>query len=314
MTSVKLTQLVLLTALIAIVGCGSGGGTEPPGTGNVIPPPNPDGVLLGGNPGDIAVTRTSLLPPSPADASDILDDLLLTRLEAAINPSSTVGEVNDLMTRHDVRIVAMMRNDPFVTLKIPRVNDESEAKALADSMTASGVFSFSMPAIQPSTGLVPEGKLTGGPDRVLPPSGDNRVDHLKAIHMPAAWNAMKLAQSNNKKITVLVPDTYYWFEGNDEIDVLEFPSTVGGDASEDPRNGWYPGNHGFHVAGILASNFDGTKPTGTSPDPTHLLKLLALPGGGFSWNDRFIDTILHFPTTGNFVISTSLGYANDKQV
>ena len=96
-----------------------------------------------------------------------------------------------------------------------------------------------------------------------------------------------------------------------EISAQTFPatSTLAGRA----ETGLHPsgrvlGNHGFHVSGILGADYDNDSPTGTSPDPAHLLDIRSIPVGGLSWPRMLSEIARHFPASGQFILNTSLGY------
>jgi len=302
-----LTASLALSALL-LASC-SDDSTSPAGPGDGgggDPQPNPDGVFLEGDDEDTAFDATRVLPPSPVEEADILDRLLLTRLTAILNPDATVEEVNAALRDNDVRIVTMDRINVLMTLKIPRVSSRSDALALAQTLVDSGAFLFVSPAQTPTPGpvvVVEEDKASF----ITPPEGHGDIQHLTATYMPAAWNAKRLAQQNNNRVKVLVPDLYYSSTPSSEIAAQSFvvdngSPTTSGSAID------YDGNHGFHCSGIIGANFDGNGPTGTNPDPSLLLDIRSKHVSGIASSDFYMSIAQAFPPTGKFVVSTSLGY------
>lgn len=79
---------LLLAALIAACGGGGGGG------GGGAPPAPHGSVLLAGPPSTPAPDALINLPPRGADPADIVNGVILTRLELRLAPDATVGQVN----------------------------------------------------------------------------------------------------------------------------------------------------------------------------------------------------------------------------
>ncbi len=295
----RLALVLLCVFSIGYVSCSSGSPAAPPVTpgGGGGPQPNPDGVLLAGNPGDNAVAATVHLPVSPVDESDIDGTRLTTRLTAVVAKTATVGDVNAALTARDLRIVAMRKNSAFVSLKTPPQPTPDAAQALAAELEATSLFNFVRLSHDVELTPVPDGTK-----RVLPPSGGNDIEHLRLMSMPAAWNAAALARGN-PRVKVLVGDYFAQTQPHPYINAMR---TVVGMPSTRLKNGRAVGNHGFAVAGMIGANYDGEPTTGVSPDPTQLLDIIPVSiagtGGDFS---KFIAD--QFPSVGHFVLNTSLG-------
>lgn len=296
MTKTRNLLSLCLISIFLTAGCGGDNGTAPLLTGGGGGPPkaNPDGVLLPGDPANDAVTATRLLPPSPVEQTDIIDGLLTTRLIGMLDPAATVAEVNQVLEANNVRIVAMSKNSLMHTLKVPRVNSEAEAKALAATLQATGAFVHVQPAREATTLSRTSDEL----QRVLPPSGEAGAEHLLAMHFPAAWNAARLT-FNTPNVTVAV------FDG--------FNPTVPPEVSHMTffqGNGYATAtnNHGYEVAGVIGAKFDGAGPTGTHPRADTKLEIIGLVHGGLSWLDMLIEASVYLPSSGFFVLNTSLGY------
>jgi subtilisin family serine protease len=310
---IRLATLMFATACMVFLGGGCGSSSTSPGDtpGDGYTEPQPNGVLLDGEDTENAIAAIKTLPPAAADEAEIDGTFITTRLTAILDPQATVGDVNSLLESHDARITCMRKGLWFATLKIPPVADVAEAETLAARLTVDGTFLFVFPAYAPMPVPV-DGGDTCYQDEILPPSGVERLAHLIAIKVPAAWNAKGLAESVNNKVTVVVPDVYYSDEGHDELDFAQFRYRLG-DFSKSQNNGAYRGNHGYAVCGIIGAKFNDWGVTGMSPDPANLLRLIAIPVGNYSAWDRvarMVDEIGGL--SGKFVVNTSLGY-NDPE-
>jgi hypothetical protein len=305
-----LTGLLLSGSLLP--GCGSDDtsptlpGTDDPEIGD-LPPPDPAGVLLGGDPDAGATGAVTDLPPSPVAPDELHDGLLTTRLLAVLDPAASVAVVNASLEGVGGRIVSMRAGSPFVTLRIPAVTDADGASAVAGVLRAAGGFLHAGPA----HGLPSDARIAGIGGRVLPPSGVGpEVRHLVVQGFPAAWNVARLAVENQEEITVLVPEEYASSAPHQEIDAQGIGGYGGIMSLPGPEI--YPGNQGFVVSGIIGANFDDTPVTGTSPDPAELLDLESLPIGGLSWYD--LCNLLAWQLVGSgdrFVLNTGLVYQDE---
>ncbi len=294
-------RTVLVLTLVLLVSCGDTGVTTPDSAPR--PQPAPDGVLLEGNPNDVAFDATGHLPPTPAAMGERVDGLLASRMIAVLDPAATVGQVNAALEAEDARIVSMSPQNVLLTLKVPLLVDRAAADALATRLASSDAFHFAMPAADRRPELP-----RPDPDKLLPGTGDSNIDHLIAMSMPAAWNVRRLATLNANRVTVVVPDYYHSSTSLAEIGAQNFLPGING-GTPDPGE-----NHGFHVSGIIGANFDATGPTGTSPDPTQLLDIRSLHVNGLAGVDWLRTMVEAFPENGNFVLSTSLGYVEDPDL
>ena len=294
-----ISRALLLTLIVLAGSCGGDGNPTLPDNNNDGGglPPNPNGMLLPGNPGDIARNATVTLPPSPASDDEIDGYFLKTRLDAVINPDATVGQVNDALENESATVVSMNKGDVFVTLKVPRSDADADAQAIADRLASTDAFLLVQPAFMPVR------HMRDGPDGVLPPSGDDSIDHLQLMRIPAAWNAAELAKGS-PKVKVLVGDYFYSKTPHPEIKAMR--ALVGKeDKSEDGDT--YGGNHGPHVAGIIGADYDDKPATGTSPDPQNLLDIIPISPEGLTTSEFNKLLLKTFPATGKFIVSTSLG-------
>lgn len=86
---------------------------------NKPPDAGPVGILLSGADTDPALSGTSNHGPFVVPESEWDGDFVTTRLEAVINPSATVGEVNAALNTVGARLSCMRYNMMFTELAIP---------------------------------------------------------------------------------------------------------------------------------------------------------------------------------------------------
>ena len=302
--SLILRALACLLAVVAVSSCGGDATGPDPQPEETVLPANPDGILLPGDPGDNAVSHIVAMDPSPVDEADIVDGLLSTRFDAWVAPGVTVAQVNEALTATGARLVSMRRGIPLVTLRVDAMADESAATARAAEIQAWPAFLIVIPAREPRAAPVPRGagKTAAAPDKNQPETG--MLPHLDILRMAAAWNALPRALAVNHPVPVLVLDAYSQLTPHPEIAALTFPADAKGKNQEHK-------NHGWHVAGILGADYEGDLPTGVHPAAADLMPMLGLPIGGLSWAEMCGELVHHFPATGKFVISTSLGWGFD---
>ncbi|MCB1162735.1 hypothetical protein KDL67_08625, partial [bacterium] len=299
--------LPLLLLLSLLVSCGNDAG--PAGPGDTPPPevlpPNPDGMLLEGAPGDDARGATVFLSPSPVAPADIQGHLLTTRLAAAIAPGATVAAVNAALAAEDAAIVSMNADDPFVLLAIDAVADRAEGEARAADLVATGAFSYARPGYM-STPLIPS---AAAGDRDYPDDGALAgAPHLIPARMPAAWNLRRAASSRG---TLMAPGWYADVPGYSEVPQLEFVEDAG--EALFPDDPFYrAGNLGFYYLGIAAANWDYdplTSPhTGADPVAQERLDVVAVDTYGLDDCEAFGPIVLNLPVGEPVVLLSTSTY------
>ena len=304
--SVDLQRLVGASLLAGLLACNSGGGDD--GIGNKSQNTT-GGTLLIGAGTDSALQATTTLRSKPAKSNDVTDQgLIRTRLEAVMDPTATVQEINRALESVNALIVDMNEHHLFVSLSIPRQKTAKAANATAKQLTASGAFVEAFPAytLQGNVAILPDEDVL---DQDINPS------HLRPISMPAAWNLASVIPDNAEKIDVLIPDKYYSDQGHPQLSALGFLSNDPSDFDlTQNENGTYKGNHGYHVAGVLGADFDDIAPTGVHPSPQQSLDLMALPIGNRNMTEVLSVIGDQFPEdiTKKFVLNTSFGYSNSS--
>ena len=155
-------QLRVWIAAIAlafgVVACGGGDGGAPQPTG-----------LLAGNPASLAAAAMVNMAPEPADDADIVDGLMLTRLDVGIAVGATVGQVNAALGSVGGSIVAMRAGLPAISVAVPRQSGEAALQALADTLRAQpGILLVLLPraAVANVTPPAPPANTEAGPRSV----------------------------------------------------------------------------------------------------------------------------------------------------
>jgi len=277
----RLLLTVALMLLVAFAACSE-----------VTSPPSPEPVV-----GDTLLTGVETMPaidaivdktPTAAPDSEIDGDFIRTRLTVVVNPSATVGQVNDALLANGARISASVAGVPFLVLSIPPAADEAAARVVANALVATGAFVLAKPER-----LSPIKQA-----RVLPASGDSGISHLVPGRLPAAWN---VGSAVTARARVIVGDYFHQLTPIATVTPLRFlPSS--------PQTPELGQNHGFHVAGILAANHgDAADFTGAFPRADRI-DVDGVSMSNLSWPEMSLAIFNAFPATGSFLISTSLGY------
>ena len=278
--------------------------------------PTPVGVLLQGNPGDLALNATVLLPPQPVNDSEIDGEVALTRLSVVIARDATVGEVNQALLGINARISRMSPGSPFMTLAIPMESSVDSITQVANQLRASPAIHFAFPARVPTPTLLPPGHTD--------PTLLETMQHLLPARFPAAWNAAGLIEFDEygmcaRPVLVLVLDVWhkdatmpqlYKDAAEDQLELLV--PIVPDDTQPDVFLGppFWAGLHGYDVMSTMAAKFDAEPPTGAMPQ-TDCFDFVGVPVNGYTWSDMLWTLRERFPKTGKFLINVSLGWNSD---
>jgi hypothetical protein len=269
-----LTRL-LLVALIAAPGC-------------TYKTP-PDGKL-GGDPGGLAINALTEVEPVPAGDADIVDDIILTKLEMGLGGTATVGQVNAALDLLNARIVSMRPGDPTLTVVFPRAANLAALRQKQRSLGGAPGIRF----VDLATRVAPE---------VLPPppaDASGKVGHLFPSRFPAAWNVSYRALKNceTHKVPIRIIDLFGLppsVHSAKELPGLTFANSLG-DALE---------SHGYVVAGTAAAAFDSGLTTGANPF-SQCLDLQGIQVANLSSLETHRVLASHVPA-GKFIVNRSLG-------
>lgn len=280
---------LLLSLMLAACG-GGGGGADAASRSTAV---------LAGDPASPALAALVNMAPEPAAATDIVNGLILTRLDVAIAADASVGQVNAALATVGGTIVAMRAGLPALTVAVPRQNGPEALQALASTLRA-----------QPGIRAVLLGRAAGLD--VAPPAPANAeaaINHLQQANFPAAWNARAAAGTCADKVTVIVADSYHRPIVLDSGFATQVPGVTDlGLGSVDPLS--EQGFHGYDVLTTLAGKFDNRVPTGVNPFP-ECLNILALQMAGRTDLGRIVelDQAL-LGTTGKVIVNTSYGFGD----
>ena len=297
--SLSPTLVVLVCVLASCAGgSGSSNGIE------MILPPNPEGVLLEGDPSALALDVVRSMLPSPAPPGEIASGLMTTRLEGVFHPDATVGEINDALEERSMRIVSMQVGLPILVLKVPAVADTSEAVALAADLESTFAF------VEVTHSLVPGESAafdSGGSwlrDTPLEAGGwlGFQSDYLAALHLPAARNALELLDSQfgngAPRIPVLVPE--YYSATTDSRFTAQVPVAGSGDLV-----GGELGNRGYQALGIIGVDSEYVEFDPVQVSAAQSLILASLPMFGLTTVEMIFEV-------GRALEDVSLAYGDEQ--
>lgn len=243
------------------------------------------------------------MTPQPAEPGDIVNGLILTRLDVVIAADATVGQVNDALNAIDGSIVAMRAGFPIMTVSIPRQDGPDALRAVAERLAAQPGIRIVFPGRELTSTVAPD----------APANEPANFSYLDAARFPAAWNARKAARGLcvNDRIPVVVIDSFHR-----PIDALyaqfdnQLPMVTHLGAGS-PKPSDHGGYHGYNVLTTLAAKLDATVPTGANPFP-ECLDIRAVQLEGLTPFDTVfaIDAAVA-ATNGNTVVNASFGF-NDK--
>ncbi|HXH28301.1 MAG TPA: hypothetical protein VNL37_04610, partial [Candidatus Polarisedimenticolia bacterium] len=134
------------------------------------------GVLLEGDPSSPALAATFDLDDAGADPNDVVNGVIMTRLDVRFDPQATVGEVNDALDLVDGGIVAMAQGEPFMSIAVPRFQTVEDLQNAAAMLEAAPGVAWAVVASEPQSQSLPGN----------PASMANR--NLLPTRFPAAWN------------------------------------------------------------------------------------------------------------------------------
>lgn len=260
------------------------------------------GPLLVGDPAAPALHALVDLAPRPAALEDIVDGLILTRLDVVIAADATVGQVNAALGAAGATIVSMRAGLPALTAAVPRQDGPESLKALADRLQAQpGIRLVLLPRVAQPT-LAPP----------APADAEASFGYLQKARFPAAWNARGAAAGLcvNDRVTVIVADMFHR-----PIDALyaDFATQVPG--VTDVGTGSVAaadlvGHHGYDVLATLAAGLDASVPTGANPFPDCLdLRAVQIIGMSPYEISLAIDAALA-AAPGKVVLNASFSFAD----
>jgi len=296
----SLLPVLALLSATALAACGSSSDDSASTSGgSTIAPPDPNGVLLSGDPGDPALGALVDMKPSPVPPEDVIEGLLTTRLEALLAPAVTVEEVNDALALNDAAIVSMAAGFPAVTLVVPAAADANAAQMRADALEATpafGAVTVSYATVEPPV-VMPLGGGGGG-------GGGAISTALEVARIVPAQNAADLLGVGGPRLSVIVADEFTELTPNPAITAQSFPDPVGSTAIG------FSGNRGFFAAGVIGADEDPNSDLDiVHPRGGEKLDIRCAPMSGLSWSDRILETAFALDAApGPVVLYTGVTY------
>ena len=296
----RIAATITLFLLILTLSCSKSTGPDP------IEPPDtgPVGILLPGASSDPALSGTSNHGPFAVPENEWDGDFVTTRLEAVINPNTTVGTVNIALNSVGGKISCMHVGLMFAELVVPALPTVDSAKLVCSTLVASSAFLSAYPCFDPID--VNNGAVM--PD--FPAS--IRITPLEQAKFPAAWNLRKRAAGLHSPVTIVVADDFTRFTTHPEIPAQTFIPGIGVVDTLLNAYGKIDGNHGFAVAGTIGARYDDIGSTGAFADTANLLRLpcISMTRIG-SWIAILAELYRRLPVSGKFILNTSWGYNGD---
>ncbi|MCC5942521.1 MAG: S8/S53 family peptidase [Balneolaceae bacterium] len=308
----KAIGFVILVALAVLTGCGE----DPAGPDINTEQPGNDFQPLSELPGD---------PNEPAiealfDFSVTVDvedgdisvenetEIIRTKLEFAFVPGTTVGDINDLLTAYEARIIDMLPDRPFLIVHIPDPGNLRALRDIIEEFKNEENIGAVWEGVVPSFDMLPDHIDATTPcaeSECVNDAQMNRIKHHLSVRGHAAWNLREAIQD---RPWLVIADGF----GDgifEDFYASEFKNP------NDFVNG-NPFHHGYHVLGIINADYDHqSEVTGTFPG-TMLVRAFDLKGRQ-AWSQlenqlvRLIKGVLDTDVNANIIVNTSIGTNGD---
>jgi hypothetical protein len=259
-----------------------------------------EGVLLEGDPSDLAVDRLVVEGPLAAAPGDLQDGFLLTRIDLTIAGDATVGQVNGALAAVGGGIVGMRPGVLTLTVAVPRQSSPAALQALAAALAPLPGVRFAFASRSPAPRVAPP----------APADTEAQLQHLHDAGFLAAWNARAAAgDCTTNRVRIIVPDIYLQGDGR-EFGLLY--ADLAGQLPGVPLPAPDPGEtlqdfHGYNVLTTMLAALDETAPTGALPFP-ECLDVRPIEITYVSYVDINAEIEARMPASGNFIVSHSWGY------
>jgi subtilisin family serine protease len=225
--------------------------------------------------------------------------IIRTKLEIGFTSTTTVGQINDLLTSIGAQITAMLKGVNQVIVRIPDPGTIVALDALIAQIQLNPIVRYVLKSYIPAPAVLPSNV-----DVVTTPSLMDRIDHHLDVRAHAAWNVKNLFVRNYYQPPFMIVADYFGDgEPNADFGVLSSP----GDFETGKSN-----IHGYHVLGIIAATFEGSsseRGMATGMYPGNLPLLAADLTAGFGWDELIVGLPMILELFGGRVIvNTSLGF------
>lgn len=248
--------------------------------------------VLAGDPASPAKAAMANVPAPPAGDAEIVDNVILSRLDVWLQPDATVGQVNAAAAGIGGRVLSMTVGSSVISVAFPPAPDQATLEKQRQALEASPGILFAELATVAITENLPPGSARDEPN----------IGHLLTARFPAAWNLRNIAIKNceSRRVNVIVLDHFgapmpSLFET--EVPGFKAPSTAGNE------------DHGWRTTSIVAaaSFYDGEAVSGANPF-TQCLNLQGVQAARMSGVEANANLWQSLPS-GRVIVNVSLGHS-----
>ncbi len=245
--------------------------------------------VLTGDPASPARAAMMNVPAPPASEAEIVDNVIMSRLDVWLQPDATVGQVNAAVAGIGARVLSMTVGSSVISVALPPAPDRAALEQKRQALEASPGILFA----ELST-LTRTENLPGGDARE-----ERNIGHLLMARFPAAWNLRDIAIKNceSRKVNVVVLDHFgapvpSTFEN--EVPGFSAPPTTGNE------------DHGWRVTSVVASFYDAQGVSGANPF-TQCLNIRGVQGANLSMAEANANLWQSLPS-GKVIVNVSLSH------
>lgn len=265
----------------------------------------------------IEATKNFSVPPERDEGNLSFDDqgipVVRTEVEITFSQDASVKDVNQVLDRHNARIVDMLPGLPFVIVRIPDPGNMEELRDVVSGIeTEQSVEGVQIERILNSASLPPNvNPIENGSVNDL---GIALINHHLAARVHAAWNLRSEIANDAPWLVIAdrfgdgVPDERFAGDFKEPADF--------GETSWWPPADWFVDSHhhGYQVLGIINAKFGDSGPTGIFPERLSI-RAVDQRSVGRTQNEiiRKIKTIKEENTNPNIVLNTSIGSNGNKK-
>ena len=244
--------LALISTVLMLSSCGSGGsgGSSLPGNIDDISPPPGTLTELSGSPDSpvsSALYDFSKLDPIPASETETDAAgarIARTVLEIWLQDDATVAQVNRLLDDINGGIIDISENVPAMLVRINDPGSLDALQTIIDDITVNPAVAWVRKAVYPELSSLPANVDLNVPTQI------EAIGHQLTVGAHAAWNVRDaLSSAQGIRPTMVVVDA---FGAGAPFSDYGVRASV-----NDYANIQNPSRHGYHVLGIMAADYGG---------------------------------------------------------
>ena len=241
--------------------------------------------------------------PLASSPDNIVDGVILTRLDVVLDPTATVGQVNAALEQIGAKIVTSQSGSPMVTVEVARQADASKLADIAAQLTQLPGIITAFTGKEAQTRAIPDFA------NASPPVDNQSIAFLQNSKFPAAWNAGGLLNDClANPVNLIIVDKFGSLSSMGAAMrariAKEFPQyTLKGSVLDDGEA------HGWNVAAIAAAEFSTSDSTGAMPF-SGCLNLTLLSVSGLTYSQQLTEIATFVRTLGSApaILNYSLGF------